>query len=131
MDVAEERVDRGRAVATGAADALWLGGAGDALSSSSLGGAGEVLSPSSLGSSGEASAPASDAAAAKPARAPLAGDLPAFERRDHDDAAWRASVEFYASRGWGAPAETSAYTRAPPARASSPEAPGHRTSPRQ
>ena len=41
-------------------------------------------------------------------RALLAGDLNAFERRDHDDAAWRAIVEFYASRSWGAPAETSA-----------------------
>ena len=50
-------------------------------------------------------------AAAEPGglgRALLAGDLNAFERRDHDDAAWRAIVEFYASRGWGAPAETSA-----------------------
>lgn len=35
----------------------------------------------------------------------ICGDLNAFRRADHDDAAWDRILRFYASRGWPAPGE--------------------------
>ena len=38
----------------------------------------------------------------------VCGDLNTFCKRDHGDSAWRDILAFYASRGWGEPAEASA-----------------------